>query len=75
MKTFVEGGGSFQRVLYSICYEKGEYNMKEGIDVKEGAIVVITTEDCVIVADVTKRQLLRVNGKAVSGIEHNQVLN
>ena len=49
--------------------------MKEGIGIKEGAIVVITTEDCVTVADVKKRQLLRVNGKAVSGMEHNQVLN
>ena len=75
LKTFVEGAGSFQRILYSICYEKGVYHMKEGIGIKEGAIAVITTENIVIVADVKKRQLLRVNGKAVSGIEHNQVLN
>ena len=75
LKTFVEGAGSFQRILYSICYEKGAFYMKEGIGIKEGAIAVITTENIVIVADVKKRQLLRVNGKAVSGIEHNQVLN
>ena len=75
MKTFVEGAGSFQRIFYSICYEKGAYHVKVGIGIKEGAIVVITTEDCVTVADVKKRQLLRVNGEAVSGIEHNQVLN
>ena len=49
--------------------------MKEGIGIKEGAIVVITTEDIVIVADVTKRELVRIDGEAVSGIEHNQVLN
>lgn len=75
LKAFVEGAGHFQRVLTSICYEKGAYHAKEGIEVKEGAIVVVTTEDCVIVADVKKRKLIRVNGKAVSGIEHNQVLN
>ena len=75
LKTFVEGAGHFQRVFYSICYEKGAFYMKVGIGIKEGAIAVITTEDCVTVADVKKRQLLRVNGKAVSGIEHNQVLN
>ena len=75
MKTFVEGAGHFQRVFYSICYEKGAFYMKVGIGIKEGAIAVITTEDCVTVADVKKRQLLRVNGEAVSGIEHNQVLN
>ena len=75
LNSFVEGAGHFQRVTYSICYEKGAFHRKEGIDVKEGAIVVVTTEECVIVADVKKRQLLRVNGKAVSGIEHNQVLN
>ena len=75
MKTFVEGAGHFQRILYSICYEKGAFYMKEGIGIKEGAIVVITTEDCVTVADVKNRQWLRVNGKAVSGMEHNQVLN
>ena len=75
LKTFVEGAGHFQRILYSICYEKGAFYMKEGIGIKEGAIVVITTEDCVTVADMTKRKLIRVNGKAVSGIEHNQVLN
>ena len=75
LKAFVEGAGHFQRVTYSICYKKGAFHRKEGIDVKEGEIVVVTTEDCVIVGDVKKRQLLRVNGKAVSGIEHNQVLN
>ena len=75
MKTFVEGAGHFQRIFYSICYEKGVYHVKVGIGIKEGATAVITTEDCVTVADVKKRQLLRVNGKAVSGIEHNQVLN
>ena len=75
LKTFVEGAGHFQRILYSICYEKGVYHVKVGIGIKEGATAVITTEDCVTVADVKKRQLLRVNGKAVSGIEHNQVLN
>ena len=75
LKTFVEGAGSFQRIFYSICYEKGAFYMKEGIGIKEGAIVVITTEDIVIVADVTKRELVRIDGEAVSGIEHNQVLN
>ena len=75
LKTFVEGGGHFQRIFYSICYEKGVYHVKAGIGIKEGAIAVITTENIVIVADVTKRELVRIDGEAVSGIEHNQVLN
>ena len=75
LNTFVEGAGHFQRIFYSICYEKGAYHAKGGIGIKEGAIVVTTTQDCVIEADVTKRKLIRVNGKTVSGIEHNQVLN
>ena len=75
LKTLVEGGGNFQRVLYSIWYEKGAYHAKVGIGIKEGEIAVIAAATCVVVGDVKKRQLLRVNGKAVSGIEHNQVLN
>ena len=27
LKTFVEGAGSFQRIFYSICYEKGVYHI------------------------------------------------
>ena len=75
LKAFVEGAGHFQRVTYSICYENGAYHVKEGIGIKEGEIAVTATEDIAIVGDVKKRQLLRVNGEAVSGIEHNQVLN
>ena len=75
LKTLVQGGGNFQRVLYSICYEKGAYQAKVGIGIKEGEIAVIAAASCVTVGDVKKRQLLRVNRKAVSGIEHNQVLN
>ena len=75
LKAFVEGAGHFQRVTYSICYENGAYHVKEGIGIKEGEIAVIAAASCVTVGDVKKRQLLRVNRKAVSGIEHNQVLN
>ena len=37
--------------------------------------VISTTKGCCVEVDVKRKELLRVNGEDVSGIEHNQVLD
>ena len=57
-----------------VHHHEGSCWYYEGV-IELPSTVISTTKGCCVEVDVKRRELLRVNGKDVSGIEHNRVLD